>query len=41
MVSIDVFQDEYYGGHLGEENPNGVNIDTSWGSHDGGNLVEK
>lgn len=41
VVSIDEFQDEYYGGHLGEENPNGVNIDTSWGSHDGGNLVEK
>ncbi len=41
VVSIDEFQDEYYGGHLGEENPNGVNIDTSWGNHDGGNLVEK
>lgn len=38
VVSIDEFQDEYYGGHLDEENPDGVNIDTSWGDHDAGNL---
>lgn len=38
VVSIDEFQDEYYGGHLDEENPDGVNIDTSWGDHDAGDL---
>ncbi len=41
VVSIDEFQDEYYGGHLDEENPDGVNIDTSWGDHDAGNLDNK
>lgn len=38
VVSIDEFQDEYYGGHLGGGDPDGVNIDTSWGDHDAGNL---
>lgn len=38
LVSIDEFQDEYYGGHLDEVNPDGVNIDTSWGDHDAGKL---
>lgn len=41
VVSIDEFQDEYYGGHLDEDNPDGVNIDTSWGDHDAGNLDNK
>lgn len=38
VVFIDEFQDEYYGGHLGGGVPDGVNIDTSWGDHDAGNL---
>ena len=38
VVSIDEFQDEYYGGHLGGVDPDGVNIDTSWGDHDAGDL---
>ena len=38
VVLIDEFQDEYYGGHLGGVDPDGVNIDTSWGDHDAGNL---
>lgn len=41
VVSIDEFQDEYYGGHLGGVDPDGVNIDTSWGDHDAGNLDNK
>lgn len=41
VVSIDEFQDEYYGGHLGGGDPDGVNIDTSWGDHDAGNLDNK
>lgn len=41
VVSIDKFQDEYYGGHLGGVDPDGVNIDTSWGDHDAGNLDNK
>lgn len=41
VVSIDEFQDEYYGGHLDGVDPDGVNIDTSWGDHDAGNLDNK
>ena len=38
VVSIDEFQDEYYGGHLGGVDPDGVSIDTSWGDHYAGDL---
>lgn len=41
VVSIDEFQDEYYGGHLGDNEGEGVNMDTSWGNHNAGNLEGK
>lgn len=41
VVSIDKFQDEYYGGHLGDNEGEGVNMDTSWGNHNAGNLEGK
>lgn len=41
VVSIDEFQDEYYGGHLGDNEGEGVNMDTSWGKHNAGNLEGK
>lgn len=41
VVFIDEFQDEYYGGHLGDNEGEGVNMDTSWGNHNAGNLEGK
>lgn len=41
VVSIDEFQDEYYGGHLGDNEGEGVNMDTSLGNHNAGNLEGK